>query len=90
MARLHSTDEQHPLAYWQEVEQTLIQVLQSDKWMQWYTAMLEELTMLGLIGRSITTFPEDPEAEYDWSFFKLFRHVDDIKYKAELRLSYPL
>ena len=57
MAHLHLTDEQHPLAYWQEVEQTWIQALQSDKWMQWRTAMLEELTMLGLIGRSIATRP---------------------------------
>ena len=90
MAHLHATDEQHRLAYWQEVEQTWIQALQSDERMQWRTAVLEELTMLGSIGRSITTSPEDPEAEYGWSFFKLFCHVDDIKYKAELRLSNSL
>ena len=90
MAHLHSTDEQHPLTYWQEVDQTWIQALQLDEWMQWRTAMLEELTMLGSIGRSITTFPDDPEAEYYWSFFKLFRHLDDIKYKTELRLSISL
>ena len=58
--------------------------------MQWRGAMFEELTMLGSIGQSIATFPEDPEAEYEWSFYRLFRGADDIKYKAELRLSNSL
>ena len=44
MAHLHSTDEEHPLAYWEEVQLTWIQALQSDEWMQWRAAMLKELT----------------------------------------------
>ena len=52
--------------------------------------MMDELAMLGLIGRSVTSFPKDPDAEFEWSFYKLFVGADDIKYKAERRLSNSL
>ena len=78
------------MAYWQEVDQTWIQALQLDEWLQWRTAMLNELLMLSSIGRSVTSFPTDPDAEFEWSFYKWCQSADNIKYKAELRLSNSL
>ena len=63
MAHLHSMDDECPLAYWQEVDITWIQALQSHEWIHWRKVILDELSMLGLISRSISTLQEDPAAK---------------------------
>ena len=55
MADLHVMDEESPLAYWQEIDITWIQALQSPEWIHWRKAILDELSMLGSIVCSIST-----------------------------------
>ena len=85
MAHLHLTGDFAPRAWWQEVQLTFVQVLRTPEWMSWREAILEELSMLGSIGKGCAQINEDPRPTYDWSFYVWYNGVDPTQYKAELR-----
>ena len=81
MAHLHPTGDFAPRSWWQEVQITFVQVLQTPEWMSWREAILEELNMLGSIGKGCAQINKDPRPTSDWSFYVWYNGVDP---KAEL------
>ena len=90
MAHLHPVNDYAPRARWQEVQLSFVQVLQTPEWFEWRKAILDELELLGPIGRSLSMINDDPRPTYDWNFYVWYNSVDPTKNKAELRQSNPL
>ena len=90
MAHLHLVNDFAPYVWWQEVQLSSVQALQTPEWPSWREAILAELELLGSIGRSMAMINDDPRPTYDWNFYVWYNGVDPTKYKAELRKSNPL
>ena len=69
MAHLHPVGDYAPRAWWQEVQLSFVQVPQSPEWFEWRKAILDELELLGSIGRSLSMINDDPRPTYDWNFY---------------------